>query len=143
VDIIIILIIIISLNLTCSRHDSWNIAHLALNNNHSLTPSSLTPISITPDRADNTCQTIFALTPLNLSGEVENVNVIVFGLTRKWLQTHVLCSCLYGLVSLCKSYLRLSTWAAFLPFKIQMVPKCNVLYPWGIEIFRVLHNVMM
>jgi hypothetical protein len=52
-------------------------------------------------------QTIFALTPLNLSGEVENYNFIVFGLTRKWLQTHVLCSCLYGLVSLCKSYLRL------------------------------------
>jgi hypothetical protein len=45
-------------------------------------------------------QTIFALTPLNLSGEVENYNFIVFGLTRKWLQTHVLCSCLYGLVSL-------------------------------------------
>ena len=36
-----------------------------------------------------------------------------------------------------------STWAAFLPFKIQMVPKCNVLYPWEIEIFRVLHHVMM
>jgi hypothetical protein len=55
------------------------------------------------------CQTIFARTPLNLasSGEVENDNYIVFGLTRKWLQTHVLCSCLYGLVSLCKSYLRL------------------------------------
>ena len=55
------------------------------------------------------CQTIFTLTPLNLalSGDLENYNFIVFGLTRKWLQTHVLCSCLYGLVSLCKSYLRL------------------------------------
>jgi hypothetical protein len=27
-----------------------------------------------------------------------------------------------------------------LPFKIQMVTKCNVLSPWGIEIFRVLHH---
>ena len=56
-----------------------------------------------------TCQTIFALTPLNLalSGDVENDNCIVFGLTRKWLRIHVLCSCFYGLISLCKSYLRL------------------------------------
>jgi hypothetical protein len=66
------------------------------------------------------CQTIFALTPLNLalSGDVENYNFIVFVLTRKWLQIHVLYSCFYGLVSLCKSYLRLYfVWICFMYYR--------------------------
>jgi hypothetical protein len=55
----------------------------------------------------------------------------------------VLCSCLYGLVSLFKSYLRLYlVWILpFLLLNIQMVSKCHVLSPWGIEIFWVLRLI--
>jgi hypothetical protein len=45
------------------------------------------------------------------------------------LSFHLICDCI-----------RLSS---ILAFNIQMVSKCNVLSPWGIEIFRVLHHVMM